>query len=203
MEKPFTVVFFGKSGSGKGTQSALLLKTLERASPKFRTIYVETGQKFRNFVDKSPSYMAKRIKEVMLAGKFLPPFIPIWTWTQFFVDEIQTGDEHMVFDGLCRQPEEAPILDGALQFLGREKPVVVLLDVHHDVVTDRLLKRGRFDDKHEKIKERLSAFETQAMPAIKYFMQSPNVRFVTINGDQAIEKVHEDVLAALGIGGRL
>jgi adenylate kinase family enzyme len=197
--KPATIVFFGKSGSGKGTQADLLIKTLREKDKSRETIYVETGQKFRNFVKSSPSYMAKRIYEIMNAGKFLPPFIPIWMWTQFLIDEIKSGDEHMVFDGVCRQPEEGPILDGALQFLGREMPVIILLDVHEHEVTKRLLKRGRHDDTHEKIAERLRSFESGAMPSIRHFMKSPHVRFVTINGDQSIEAVHADILKAVGI----
>jgi adenylate kinase len=201
--KPTTVVFLGKSGSGKGTQAALLVKTFERVDPLRKALYVETGQKFRNYIETSTSVMAKKIKEVMMQGKFLPPFIPIWSWTQFLADEFLTGEEHLIFDGVCRQPEEAPILDKALQFLGCKEPVVILLDVHHKIVTDRLLKRGRFDDKHEKIQERLHVFETQAMPAVDYFKQSKNAKFVVVDGDQSIEKVHEDVLKALGIEGRL
>ncbi|MDE1874560.1 MAG: nucleoside monophosphate kinase [Patescibacteria group bacterium] len=203
MAAPYTVLFFGKSGAGKGTQAALLIKTFERLDSTKRTIYVETGQRFRSFVDTSGSYMARRIKEVMVAGKFLPPFIPIWTWTQFFVDEIKTGDENMVFDGVCRQPEEAPVLDSALQFLGRGKPVVILLDIHHDKVTKRLLERGRFDDTKERIAERLRSFEKEAMVVINLLKASPNVRFVTIDGDQTIEKVHEDILKTLGVSGRI
>jgi adenylate kinase len=201
--KPTTVIFFGKSGSGKGTQATLLLKTFERLDAVNRSIYAETGQKFRSFIQTNSDFVSQKITEVLHAGGFLPPFLPIWTWTQFLIDELKTGKEHMVFDGVCRQPEEAPMLDAALQFLGRGTPIVILLDVHHDVVTERLLKRGRFDDKQEKIVERLKAFEKSAMPAINHFKKSPNVKFVTINGDQAIEQVHEDVLKAIGIDGRL
>lgn len=201
--KPTTVIFFGKSGSGKGTQATLLLKTFERLDPVNKTIYSETGQKFRNFFATNEFFVANRIKETLAAGKFLPAFLPIWTWTQAFMDDLKTGKEHIVFDGVCRRPEESIIFDMALQFLERGTPVVILLDVHHNEVTKRLLKRGRYDDKHEKIAERLSEFDRTGMPAVEYFKKSPNVKFVTINGDQPIEKVHEDVLRALGIDGRL
>jgi adenylate kinase len=197
--KPITCVFFGRSGSGKGTQAALLIEHLRKNRAETETIYVETGQKFRNYINSNKSYMTDRIKDVMAAGKFLPPFIPIWMWTQFFMDEIKTGTEHMIFDGVCRQPEEGPILDGALQFLGKEKPFIILLDVPEPEVTSRLLKRGRYDDKEEKIAERLRAFESGAMPSVNYFRTSPNVTFVTINGHQAIEDVQNDILKALGI----
>ncbi|MBX4209145.1 nucleoside monophosphate kinase [Candidatus Parcubacteria bacterium] len=200
---PTTVIFFGKSGAGKGTQAVLLIKTLERLDAAKKALYVETGQRFRNFVETSPSFIATKTKEVMMAGKFMPPFMPIWNWTGLLIDELKTGTEHLVFDGVCRQPEEAPILDGALQFLGRGKPIVILLDAHHEEVTKRLLKRGRFDDKHDKIAERLREFEKGAMPSVNYFKKSPHCKFVTVDGNQSIEKVHEDVLRALGIHGRM
>jgi len=203
MTNPVTIIFFGKSGAGKGTQAALLLKTFERLDAKNKTIYVETGQRFRNFMETSQSFVAGKIKEVLSVGKFLPPFLPIWTWTQSLIDDLKTGNEHLIFDGVCRQLEEAPLLDDALQFLGRGRPFVILLDVHHEEATKRLLKRGRYDDKHEKIAERLRAFEKGAVPAIEHFKKSPNVKFVHVNGDQSIEKVHEDVLKAIGIKGRL
>lgn len=197
--KPITCVFFGRSGSGKGTQADLLIRYLERERSEAPTIYVETGQKFRNFINSSSAYMAHRIKEVMAEGKFLPPFIPIWMWTQFFIDEIKTGNEHMIFDGVCRQPEEGPILGGALRFLGKERPFILLLDVPEPEVTNRLLKRGRYDDKEDKIAERLRSFETGAMPSVNYFKGNADVNFVTINGHQSVEDVHKDILKALGI----
>ena len=195
--KQITVVFFGRSGSGKGTQADLLIKYLEQKYSEHKVLYVETGARFREF-QKTDNYTAAKVKEVTVAGKFLPPFLPIWNWTGFLVEHF-TGTEHLIFDGVCRQPEEGPILDSALQFYGREKPFIVLLDVHHEEVKKRLLKRGRYDDTHEKIDERMRAFESGAMPSIQYFQKSLNVTFVTINGDQTIPEVFEDIKKALGI----
>jgi len=201
--KPITCVFFGKSGSGKGTQAALLSKTCERLDSKNKFIYVETGQRFRNFVDESGTFTAKITKEVIGTGKLMPAFIPVWIWAGLLIDEIKTGSEHLVFDGVARRFEEAPILDSALQFYNREKPTILFLDIHHEEAKKRLLKRGRHDDKEEKIAERLRWFETDAMKAVKYFEKHPYYNFVKINGDQSIEKVHEDILKALGLHGRL
>ncbi len=201
--KPITCILFGKSGSGKGTQATLLMKTCERLDPKNKFIYVETGQRFRNFIDDSGTYTAKLTRQVMHAGALMPAFIPIWTWTNLFIDEIITGREHMVLDGVSRRLDEAPVLDSALQFYKRDKPKVLFLDIHHEEAKKRLLKRGRHDDKEEKIAERLRWFETDAMKAVRYFEKNPYYNFVKINGDQTIEKVHEDILKALGISGRL
>lgn len=195
--RQLTCVFFGRSGSGKGTQANLLIKYLEEKYAEHKVLYVETGQRFRDF-QKTDNFTAAKVKEVTSAGKFLPPFLPIWNWTGFLVDHF-TGTEHLIFDGVCRQPEEGPILDSALQFYGREKPFIVLLDVPHEEVKRRLLKRGRYDDTHEKIDERMRAFESGAMPSIRYFQKSPDVDFVTVNGDQTIENVFADIKKALHI----
>lgn len=195
--KQITVIFFGLSGSGKGTQAKLLLEYLAKNDPDRKALYVETGQRFRDFMD-AGTYTGIKTKEVMAAGKFLPPFLPIWNWTGFLVDNF-TGKEHLIFDGVCRQPEEAPTLDSALQFYGIEKPIALFLSTKNEEVEERLIKRGRYDDTHEKIGERLNAFEKNALPAVEYFRKSPNCRFVDINGSQTIENVQKDILKALGI----
>ena len=195
--KPITVVFFGLSGSGKGTQAKLLLEYLAKSDPKRKTLYVETGKRFRDFIS-SDNYTARKIKEIIGAGKFLPPFLPIWTWSGFLVENF-TGEEHLVFDGVCRQPEEAPVFDTALQFYGIVKRVILFLESHNDEVEKRLLKRGRYDDTKEKIESRLNDFKKSAMPAVEYFRTAKSCKFITINGDQTIENVHKDIVKVLGI----
>lgn len=195
--KNITCIFFGRSGSGKGTQADLLLKYLAKNDPHKKVVYIEMGAKFRK-IKESGTYAAERIKKVVNAGGFLPVFLPVYVWTDAMVHEI-TGNEHVVFDGVCRQPEEGAMLDAAMKFFDLEKPTIFLLDVHHEEARKRLIARGRHDDKHEAITARFEAYEREAMPSIKYFEKSPNCRFVTINGDQPIEKVHEDVIRALGI----
>ena len=110
----------------------------------------------------------------MSDGKLIPAFLPIWNWTGFLIDNVKEN-EHMIFDGLCRRPEEAPILE------------------------DRLIKRGRYDDKDEKIAERLKWFETDVMPSVEYFKANSYYNFIKIDGAQAPKKVHEDIVKALGI----
>ena len=104
--KPITCVFFGPSGSGKGTQAKMLIEYLSKLDPNRKTLYVETGQRFRDFT-KTPNYTANKVKDLMANGKFLPSFFPVWTWSGFLIENF-TGNEHLVFDGVCRQPEESP-----------------------------------------------------------------------------------------------
>ncbi len=195
--KQITCVFFGRSGSGKGTQAKLLIEYLEKKDPKRKSIYIETGQRFRDFTD-SGTYTSKKVKEALAQGKLLPVFLPVWMWTGLLNDEY-TGKEHLIFDGVSRLLEEAKVLDSAIQFYERETPTILFLELHNEKATARLIKRGRYDDKDEKINERMKWFENDVMPAVNYFKRNSYYNFITVNGDQTIPEVFEDVKKALGI----
>jgi adenylate kinase family enzyme len=112
------------------------------------------------------------------------------------VEELEE-DMHLVFDGAPRSHSEAVLLSTAFQFYKREKPTVIFLDVSTKWAEERLLARGRQDDKAlAKITKRLDWFEEDTWPAIEYFKTNSLYRFVEINGEQAIEKVHNDIVAA-------
>lgn len=196
---PITCIFFGRSGAGKGTQADLLLKLLADTDSKNKAIYVETGARFRTFIKESASHTAKKVSDTIGAGGLMPAFFPIWMWSGLLIDELKTGNEHLVLDGVCRRHEEPPILDSAFRFYDRKKPVVILLEVHHEAAKHRLLKRGRHDDKEEKIAERMRWYEADVVKAMHFFEKDPYYYFVRINGDQSIEDVHKDVCKVLGL----
>lgn len=197
--KPITCIFFGKSGSGKGTQAKLLMSYIAKHDPRNKVVYVETGEGMRNVMSANDSYVAHRIKETMAKGGLMPASIAIWLWQGEIEKNIETGNEHLIFDGVARRVDEAPILDHALQFVNRGTVHVILLDVPHEEVTARLLKRGRADDHHEKITERLKWFETDVMPSINYFKKSKHCTFLEIDGHKTIEEVHVSILKELGV----
>lgn len=62
---------------------------------------------------------------------------------------------------------------------------------------DRLKGRGRFDDNNEDIEARLKWYETDVMPAINFYRDNPKYNFLEIDGEQTIEKVHQDILSKL------
>ena len=196
--KQITCVLFGRAGSGKGTQAKMLIEKLEQLDPNKKTLYIETGERLRSFMT-GGSFSAKLVKETLSQGKLLGPFIPIWVWTGMLVDQC-TGGENLVFDGVARRPEEAPILDTAMQmYSGASKPFVIHLDVPASEVTARLLKRGRYDDIEDKIAERLKAYDVDVTRSVEYFKTSPAVQFINVDGNQAPEKVHADIIQALGL----
>jgi adenylate kinase family enzyme len=106
----------------------------------------------------------------------------------------------MIFDGVARRQEEAPILDSALHFYANgTTPHIVFLDTHPDAAKQRLIKRGRFDDTHEKIDARFKWFESDVVPSVRYFEKQSHCRFVSVNGDGTVEEVFAGVKRAVGL----
>ncbi len=193
---PQTIIFFGSSGAGKGTQARLLIDLLKKNDPERKTLYVETGQRFRDFTTEA-SFTAVKTREVIEGGGLLPEFLTIWIWSEYFVRHV-SGDEHMILDGLSRRSHEAPILNSAMKFYGRIKPFVILIDVSRDWAKERLLARARGDDIGSQVEKRLDWFEENVRPAMEYFKNDPWYNFVSINGEQTIEKVNQDIVEKLG-----
>jgi len=195
--QPQTFIFFGPSGCGKGTQAKLLVEELEKKDSSIKTLYVETGSKFRE-IAASGSFTANKIKEIIGGGGLLPEFLPIWVFSDTLIKDF-TGSEHLFFDGSPRRLEEAKVLDSAIQFYGRKNATVVSIEVSDKWATDRLLGRGRADDNEEEIKNRLAWYKENVVPAIEYFKNNSYYQFVPINGEQTIEAVHAEVMQKLGL----
>lgn len=189
-----TFIFFGRSGSGKGTQAGMLKKYLEDKKG-VEPIYIETGQKFRNFIDQS-NYSAKLTKEVMAQGGLLPDFLPIWIWTTDLVNKFD-GARDLILDGLCRRPDEAPVLDSAIKFYKISKPIILFIKTSDTWSFEKLKGRGRSDDSDEYIKSRLSWFDWNVVPAMAYFYNNPDYHFFEINGEQSIEDVHKEIVSKI------
>lgn len=192
--RPQTFIFFGKSGSGKGTQARLLGDYLKKTKGN-EILYIETGDGFRKFTE-NDSYTAKLTKEVLAGGGLLPVFMPIWLWTDFLVKNYN-GTQDLILDGLCRRPGEAPVLDSALKFFDQKNPIIVYINVSNDWAFKRMKDRGRVDDTDTYIKSRLEWFEWNVVPAMAYFHEHPDYTFLEINGEQSVEEVHGELLSRL------
>lgn len=193
---PQTFIFFGPSGSGKGTQAKLLIDKIKEKDNSKPVLYIETGQKLRDFVTET-SFAAREAKNIMESGGLLPEFLPIWIWTEYFVRHV-AGDEHMVLDGLSRRAHEAPILDSAMKFYKRENPFVISIELPREVAAERLHNRKRIDDTNLDIEKRLDWYNANVLPAIEYFKTNPYYRFISIDGNQDIGIVHQEILNKIG-----
>ncbi len=194
MASPQTLVFIGRSGSGKGTQAELLIKQFAaRGEPVF---YAETGEQIRKFFA-TGSYSSQLAQKVSLTGNRQPDFMADYMWSNLLLYQFQ-GVEHLIFDGTPRSLFQAQILDTAMAFYQRELVHVIALHVSHLCAADRLAKRGRNDDDEQGIGKRLAWYEKDVVPALDYYRTNPRYRLVEIDGERSIAEVHADILTQCG-----
>ncbi len=195
--KPQAFIFVGRSGSGKGTQAALLIDVLGQKDPARKIFTVETGKELRKFIE-GDSFTQKQAKKIQMGGGFQPSFLAIYNWAKVFIEKYEQ-DMHMVLDGTSRRLPEAVAIESVFDFYGISDCWVIYLDVHDEEATGRLLARGRADDTHEGIKNRLSGFVQDMKPSIDFFKNNSRFRFLDINGIGKIEDIHADIVKKLGL----
>lgn len=199
--QPKTFIFIGRSGCGKGTQAKILREHLEKMDPhKRKVMYLETGARFREFI-KIDGYTNKIAAKIAALGARQPDFLAVWNWAHVLIEEM-TGNEHLVVDGMPRSYEEALVFDSAISFYKRAQPVVIYIDVSRDWSKKHLLSRSKIEKRNddssaELIERRLSWFETDVMPALKYFEHHPGYEFIHVQGEQPIDQVSKDILKQL------
>ncbi len=193
---PKTLIFIGRSGAGKGTQAVKLIEWLKEADLESHTFYVKTGEQFRHLMA-GGTYTGDLAKKLLEESKLLPSFLPVWVWSHLLIENLK-GGEHLIFDGTPRMVAEAVILDSIMEFYGRGQATVINLEISRQTALTRLTERGRFDDKSEEsINRRLDWFETEVLPVIEHFRQSPLYQVLDIDGEQSIEAIHADIVAKL------
>jgi adenylate kinase len=186
-------IFYGKAGSGKGTQALELKKHLEGQGRS--VIYIETGGLFRNFIASNQSFTAKRTAEIIDQGQLMPPFFPIYAWADELIKNF-SGTEDIIMDGVARRLEEGKILDSALDFFQVENRFVFQIEISDQVAIDRLLARGqgRADDASiPNIQKRLDWYQENVMPVIEYFKTEDKFKFSEINGEVSIPEVFDQI----------
>lgn len=192
-----TIIFIGRSGSGKGTQAEKLRGFLELYDTR-KTFHLEAGHRFRSFIaeENYSSLLARKISE---DGGLQPEFLSIWAWAGELINSVDKHD-HLMIDGTPRREIEAKILESAFDFYGRNNVEVVYINVSKKWAMDRMKKRGRADDKElADVEARMEWFERDVSRVLDYYRSHKNHKFHEINGEQSIEKVYLDIITALGL----
>lgn len=190
-----TFVFMGRSGCGKGTQAKLLMEQLAQTQPEHSVYYLETGQKFRDFLN-APYHASSLAKQIMDTGERQPDFLAIYMWSHLLVENMK-GDEHLVLDGTPRSLIEAQALGTALTFFDRSDARIIHINISRQEAETRLRARGRGDDAENGIQKRLDWFDRDVVPAIEYYRTHPEYHFYEINGEQSVEAVQAELLRAI------
>lgn len=192
LAKPYTFLFIGRSGCGKGTQAELLKKYLEENDQR-PVLYLYAGDKMRKLIDEEKSFTSQLAKEFMLLGDKSPDFLAVWAWSNDLVEKMEK-ETHLIVDGSPRTATEAIILDEAFKFYKREIVMPVVVDVSREWAKDKLLKRKRDDDTDETINHRLDYYEKYVKQAMDYYDEQSKNKIIKINGEQTIEQVHQEII---------
>ncbi len=191
-----TVIFLGPQGSGKGIQVALLKDYIAKHDSR-SIVYFTAGTSARAFAA-SEGYTQEKIRPLISEGKLIPTFITTELFSSRLIGSMH-GNEHIILDGFPRTLDQTPTLDTALHFYERKNVVVLSVGLSDQVARERLAKRGRSDDTQERIEERLRWSHEEAGLVNDWFVANPFYTFIKIDGEKAIEEVHQDVLSALAL----
>jgi len=176
------IIILGPPGSGKTTQAQLLAKTLSLP-------HLSTGDLFRQ-ISKEPSPLGKKIKKILEKGELVSDREAILLISQEL--KKKKYRKGVVLDGCPRTLKQARILK-----LPLEK--VFYLKVSDGEGVKRLLLRKRKGESKEVIKKRLAVYHQETEPILDFYRKEGLL--VEIDGEQTIEKIHQDILLALDKSG--
>jgi adenylate kinase len=210
------IVLLGAPGAGKGTQASVI-------GDRKGIAHVASGDLFRKHLGEGTD-LGKRAKTFMDKGDLVPDDVTVKMVLERIAEPDAAGG--FVLDGFPRTGPQAEALDAALADAGQVLDVTPLIEVDTEVLVGRLAGRWicrscqtpyheitappnqacvcdkdggelyqRDDDKPEVVRARLQTYETLTAPLIDYY--EGQGKLVRVNGQQDVEKVTADLLAAV------
>ena len=180
------IVIFGAPGSGKGTQSDLLIE-------HYGLGHISTGDVLRNEIKKGTE-LGKTAQGFIDKGNLIPDELMISILANVY-DSFGRGHKGVIFDGFPRTSPQAEALKKMLFERGDKVAAMIELDVPEDELMQRLIKRGkesgRADDNEETIKKRLVVYHQQTQPLIEWYKQEGLHHH--INGLGTLDRIFGDI----------
>jgi adenylate kinase len=210
------IILLGAPGSGKGTQSKILVE-------KLNIPQLSTGDMLREAV-KAGTKLGLEAKSYMDQGALVPDSVVLG----LINERIQKSDckNGFILDGFPRTIAQADGLSNLLKAVGKKINYVIALDVNEDALVERLTGRRickncgesyhikfkqpkvegvcdlcggelfqRDDDKEEVIRKRMSVYRNQTEPLMQYYKNQGC--FFLIDGMKAPDEVTKEILAIL------
>ncbi|HEY0609830.1 MAG TPA: adenylate kinase [Chitinophaga sp.] len=176
------IILFGPPGSGKGTQSANLIK-------KYGLLHLSTGDLLRSEIE-SQTPLGLEAKKFMDAGQLVPDEVVIGMISSKL--DANPDTRGFIFDGFPRTTAQAEALDKLLTLKKTSISAVLSLEVPEDELIKRLLNRGltsgRSDDANEDVvKARIVEYHNKTAPVADNYAKYG--KFKKIKGNGSIDEI--------------
>ena len=210
------IILMGGPGAGKGTQAVGLVE-------KYNIPHISTGDMFRAAI-KDGTALGLKAKSYMDAGGLVPDEVTIGIVAERLAQPDCT--KGFLLDGFPRTLAQGNALGDILDRLGMKLDGVINIEVDEKILIPRLTGRRvcrkcgasyhmifnapkqegvcgqcggelyqRSDDTVETAQNRLDVYNKQTEPLIAFYTDKGLLK--RINGDQAIDKVLQDIMKAL------
>ncbi len=212
------IIMLGAPGAGKGTQAELLKN-------KLGVPQISTGELFRHEMEIG-SDLGNSVRETMDGGKLVSDDTTLEIFEKRILKE--DCSRGAIIDGVPRTIKQAELLGGLFQKLGKSLETVLYISLPENEIITRLSGRWtckkcghvyheqlnppkiahicdidgcelyqRDDQKPEAILERIEVYKTSTYPLVEYYKSLLLLK--EIDGNQEIEKVHQQILRALNL----
>ena len=210
------ILIMGGPGAGKGTMSAKIVE-------KFNVNHISTGDIFRSEIGKGTK-LGLEAKGYMDKGLLVPDELTVGLVTdRLSQDDCKNG---FMLDGFPRNVAQAEQLDAFLKDTGMALDRVINIEVDKEKLVSRAVGRRickscgatyhiefnpskeagvcdickgdlyqRADDNEETVSKRIQVYLDETKPLADYYSKSGII--ADINGQQSIDKVFNDIVAAL------
>ena len=175
------IIIMGVAGAGKTMQGTMLAAELGCE-------WISIGNILRQ-------HITDERRERMQAGELMADEETIDLLSETLT-ACKASENECILDGCPRTLRQAEwlveqIRAGKLMFTS-----VIHILADKKLVKERLLKRGRLDDREEAIAQRFKEYDETIVPIVQ-LLEDQGFKVHTINGEGSIEEVHTRVLGAL------
>ena len=180
------IILSGAPGSGKGTQSDLLVK-------KYGMQHLSTGDVLRAEIA-TGSALGHQIDALISKGNLVPDDM-MYGVIEKYIASLPKDCKGTIFDGYPRTVAQAAALTHLLKKYNMDAIMIDLL-VDEQLLIQRLIDRGkvsgRADDNLNTIRHRIAVYHNQTEPIAHYYLHKGN--YFAVNGNQTMADVFLQIM---------